>query len=359
MSDSLLAAGLVLIDECYNRRHATSVRYLWMILSAFAALLASPVPATQAPSDPAVDYANQHRVGDIEYREAWFGEGDTRLHYVEAGDGPLIVFYHGFPSTWYSWFDQMEALKDRYRVVAVSALGSQQSGQPDRLEPFKVRRLAKQLDALVHYLNGRERFTLVGHDWGAALAFAYAQAYPHRLNGVIGLSAPPYNLFLDLVSSEPEQQARSQYMQRFRALSLSDIRKNGLGTQITRSAYAGLVGSGDLNAEEADLILRAASDPSAMNGGMNWYRANIGPFAAITDRDRWPRHNRSIKVPALLLWGETDQTFVPAFMDKMPAYAERLEIVKLPGVGHWASIEKPELANAAIETFLATHVAER
>jgi epoxide hydrolase 4 len=329
------------------------VRYLWIILSAFLALLA--VPAHAGEVDPAVTYANAHRSSDIAYREGWHGKGDTRLHYVEAGKGPLVIFYHGFPSTWYSWFDQMEALKGRYRVVAVSALGGTQSGQPESLKPYKVERLAKQLDALARHLNGSERFTLIGHDWGAALAFAYAQAYPKRLNGVIGLSAPPYSLFLDLVHSDPEQQARSQYMQRFRALTLADIQKEGLGEKIAHSAYTGLVGKGALTADEEKLFHNAVGDPLAMNGGMNWYRANIGDFAKTGDKDRWPRHNRPIKVPTLLLWGEADQTFVPAFLTKMPDYAEQLDIVTLPGVGHWASIEKPELANAAIEEFLAKH----
>jgi epoxide hydrolase 4 len=326
------------------------VRYFWMILSLLSALRA--VPAYASETDPAVAYANAHWSGDIGYTESWFGKGDTRLHYVEAGKGPLIIFYHGFPSTWYSWFDQMEALKGGYRVVAVSALGSGPSGKPDSLKPYKVERLAKQLDALAQHLNGGERFTLVGHDWGAALAFAYAQAYPKRLNGVIGLSAPPYNLFLDLVRSNPEQQARSQYMQRFRALTLADLRTEGRSQQIAKAAYAGLAESGALTAKEAELFQSAVGNPRAMNGGMNWYRANIGEFTSISEKDRWPRHNRPIKVPALLLWGDADQTFVPTFLQKMPSYADKLEVVTLPGVGHWASIEKPELANAAIIRFL-------
>jgi epoxide hydrolase 4 len=329
-----------------------AMRLLCTLALIFAMLIGSAADAEQAPNDPFVGYANQHRTGDIAYTEAWFGQGDTILHYVAAGEGPLILFYHGFPSTWYSWFDQMEALKGRYRVVAVTALGAGQSGKPDRLEPFRVERLAKQLDALARHLNGRKPFVLVGHDWGAALAFAYAQAYPKRLRGVIGLSAPPYNLFLDLARADPDQQARSQYMQRFRTLSLDDIKARGLGEQIAKSAYAGLVENGALNADEAELFQRAVGDPQAMNGGMNWYRANVGDFAKISAKHQWPRHNRPIKVPALLLWGEKDETFVPSFLEKMPDYAAQLDIVTLPGVGHWVSIEKPEFANAAIVEFL-------
>jgi pimeloyl-ACP methyl ester carboxylesterase len=332
------------------------VRYLCKLPFIVAVFLVLPAYAEQAQSDSAVAYANQHRTGNIAYREAWFGKGDAQLHYVAAGEGPLIILYHGFPSTWYSWFDQMEALKSRYRVVAVSALGTGQSAKPEKLGAYRVKRLARQLDQFAHHLNGGKRFTLIGHDWGAALAFAYAQAYPKRLNAVIGLSAPPYNLFLEQVRSDPDQQARSQYMQRFRQLTLADIRERKLGEQIAQSSYADLVANGALNAEEAALFHKAVGDPLAINGGMNWYRANIRDFADISNKDRWPRHNRPIKVPTLLLWGEADQTFVPAMLQKMPDYAERLEIVTLPGIGHWASMEKPELANAAIEAFLLEHL---
>jgi pimeloyl-ACP methyl ester carboxylesterase len=304
-------------------------------------------PSSQA-ADPAVVFANANKAGGIAYTEGWFGKGDTRLHYVEAGEGPLIIFYHGFPSTWFSWFDQMEALKTHYRVIAVDGLGAGLSAKPDRLEPYKVKNLAAQLDRLARHLNGRKRFVLVGHDWGAALAFAYAQGYPDRLDAVIALSAPPYNLFLDIARNDPEQQARSAYMQRFGALTLNDIRTGNLGAAIARGAYADLLASGSIAAEEHALFVSALSPPETINGGMNWYRANIAAFADIDAADRWPRHARRIKVPALLLWGEADKAFVPGFLDRMGEYAECVEIRRFAGAGHWLTMERPEAVNAAI-----------
>lgn len=329
---------------------------LFCTLALFIAML-FPTPACAAESDPAVVYADANRTRDIGYKEGWFGKGDTRLHYVEAGDGPLVILYHGFPSYWFSWFDQMEALKGSYRVVAVDGLGAGLSAKPERLEPYRIKRLAKQLDALARHLNGNKRFTLVGHDWGAALAFAYAQGYPKRLDAVVGLSAPPYNLFLDIVRNDADQQARSQYMQRFRTLTLDDIHERKLGEQIARSSYAGLVASGALNAQEAALFQASVGNPSTINGGMNWYRANLRDFAAISDKDRWPRHNRPIKVPTLLLWGDADQTFVPTVPEKMRLYAVNLQVKTLQDVGHWASMEQADLANEELRAFLKTHAA--
>lgn len=303
--------------------------------------------------DPAVVFANANGNAAHPYREGWFGGGDTRLHYVEAGDGPLILFVHGFPSFWFSWFDQMEALKARYRVVAIDALGAGQSGKPQRLEPYRVGTLARQIDALAKHLNGNRRFVLIGHDWGAALAFAYSQGFPRRLNGVVGMSAPPYNLFLDLVRDSPEQQARSGYMQTFRTLTLADIERRGLSERFWRQSYGGLIASGALSPAEGELFRTALADSRAINGGMHWYRANIPMFDAISPSDYWPQRRHTIKVPTLLIWGQDDRTFVASFVDMMRQQNARMSVVTVDGVGHWTSIERPQAATDAIAGFLA------
>ncbi len=328
-------------------------RFLYAVL----ACCALP-PATLAQStvgDPAVAYANQVGRDHVSYREGYFGRGETRLHYVEAGHGPLVILYHGFPSFWFSFFDQMELLKTRYRVVAVDGLGAGLSAKPLDLAPYRIDRLAAQLDDLARHLNGPSRFALIGHDWGAALAFAYAQGYPDRLTAVIGLSAPPYNLFLDLVATDTEQQQRSAYMEQFLKLTLNDLETPGATERVWQQSYGRLIAAGGLTAARGELFRQALSNPMAVNGGMNWYRANIPEFARINATSRWPSDNPRIKVPALLLWGDADQTFVSAAADRMVSYATAATVIHLPGVNHWATLERPELANAAIAAFLRKH----
>ena len=317
-----------------------------------ALVIGAAAPARAAP-DPAVVHANATRSGPIAYREGWYGTGDARLHFVEAGKGPLVILYHGFPSFWYSWFDQMEMLKTRYRVVAVDGLGAGLSAKPLALAPYKVEHLAARLDALARHLNGHRRFILIGHDWGAALTFAYAQAYPWRLRAVIGMSAPPYNVFLALVRDDPEQQARSHYMQVFRALTLGDIETRRLGDQIWQQSYGSLIARGALSEAEGALFRTALSDPRAINGGMNWYRANLAPFDQIDDTLFWPRGNAALTVRALLIWGDADKTFVPGFVERMRSHATRLTVDILPGINHWTPMEDPQAANRSIARFLA------
>ena len=319
----------------------------------FLVSVALGLPAAALCSeDRAVAYANSIRKGEITYSEGYFGKGDDRLHYVEVGKGPLVILYHGFPSFWYSWFDQMEELKGRYRVVAVDGLGAGLSAKPESQDAYRVEKLAGQIDRLARHLNGNRRFTLIGHDWGAALAFAYAQAYPKRLNAVIGMSAPPYNLFLETLRTSKEQQSRSTYMQFFRSVTLDDIRSRNMGEQIWRQSYGALLERGDLNKDEGELFRAALADPLAINGGMNWYRANIPPISEIHEGTFWPRANPKIDVPTLLIWGDVDRTFVSEFMDRMSGYSSDMRIVRLPRINHWTSIERSEPATKEIAIFL-------
>lgn len=315
------------------------------------ALLPLLVAATPTP-DPAVTHANAVRQGDIDYREGWFGTGDTKLHYVETGKGPLVILYHGFPSFWFSWFDQMEALKGRYRLVAVDALGSGLSAKPHSLQPYRIKRLAEQLDALARHLNGNKRFALIGHDWGAALSFAYAEAYPKRLTAVVGMSAPSYNRFLDLVRSNPEQQRRSQYMLAFGKLTLADVSKTGYAQAFVKMAYSGLAERGVLTADEATLFDRAVGRADAINGGMNWYRSNITSFNLDRPASYFPSPKRPIDVPALLIWGDKDKSFVDDFVTDTPSWGKRIRVIRLPDSGHWTPLDGGGPMNDQIAAFL-------
>ena len=117
----------------------------------------------------------------VAFKDGYFSIGDVQLHYVEGGKAPgtapLVLFYHGFPSFWYSFHLQMQDLADHFHVVAVDGLGANLSSRPALLEPYKVENLAAQLDQLAKHVAGDGPFYLVGHDWGGALAWAYAQKY--------------------------------------------------------------------------------------------------------------------------------------------------------------------------------------
>jgi pimeloyl-ACP methyl ester carboxylesterase len=302
--------------------------------------------------DPAVAYAETVSQNALDYREGYFQDGPQRLHFVEAGNGPLIILYHGFPSYWLSWREQFEAFAPHYRVIAVDGLGAGLSSKPEDLNLYKAEALAAQLDRFAHAIAPNEKFILIGHDWGSVLSLAYAQSRPERLHGVVGMSAPPLNNLLAQLTNNPKQQENSAYMQRFKQTTRADIEATDMATRVAQQSYARLEKSGELSAREIELFHQSVGRIEAVDSGMNWYRANIPSWDDIDDASQWPGADVRLKIPALYIHGKKDPIFRPEVLDAMLEAEPMMEIVRLPGIGHWTSMEKPELSNDAIRTFI-------
>ena len=283
----------------------------------------------------------------------YFDFDGITLHYVEAGSGPLVIFYHGFPLFWFSFHHQMSALKDHYRVVAVDGLGVNLSSKPTDLEKYKLVNLAAQLDALANHLAPGESFSLVGHDWGGALAWSFAQAYPDRLEKVIGINAPPTNQLLHLLQTNEEQRKRSSYMWLMRGGKTHTLITENGARRLWKNAYAKFRGLPHFTKAHDETFREALAIPGAVDGGINWYRANIPLLQDLEEAECWPSPTASTPVPALLIWGETDTTFVAEFIDELDQYATNLEVKRLPDVGHTPMLEAPSLTTSIIEEFLA------
>ena len=305
-----------------------------------------------AEADAAVKYANAQVENEAPYQEGYFEYQGVTLHYVEAGEGDLIIFYHGFPSFWFSFYDQMEAFRHEYRVVAVDGLGAGHSDKPNDLSLYRAEALAEHLDALAMYLAEDEKFTLVGHDWGGALAMAFAESRPERLRAVASFNAPSMNVFLDLLRHDEQQQRTSRYMAVMATTPQQAVIENPPGEQIWRDSYGGLLSRGEISEEEYELFGEALRPAAASNGGFNWYRANVPLPANIEDQDYWPNPPRQIAVPALLVWGTGDRAFVPSFIDRMQGVIPDLEVDVFDGANHWSTMSHPELSNQAIARLL-------
>ena len=288
-----------------------------------------------------------------DFTDHYFDFDDITLHYVEAGSGPLVIFYHGFPLFWFSFHHQMTALKDHYRVVAVDGLGVNLSSKPTDLEKYKLPNLAAQLDALANHLTPGEPFSLVGHDWGGALAWSFAQAYPGRLEKVIGINAPPTNQLLHLLQTNEEQRKRSSYMWLMRGGKTHTLITEDGARRLWKNAYAKFRDLPHFTKAHDEAFREALAVPGAVDGGINWYRANIPLLQDLGEAECWPSPTASTPVPALLIWGETDTTFVSEFIDELDQYATNLEVKRLPDVGHTPMLEAPSLTTSIIEEFLA------
>src|SRR4051794_34874601 len=143
-----------------------------------------------------------HRYADL---------GHIRLHYAEAGAGPLIVLLHGFPEFWYSWRHQLPALAAAgYRVVAPDLRGYNLSGKPRSVRAYRLRELAHDVAALIRYC-GSERAVVVGHDWGGGVAWGVAMRHPALLSRLVILNCP-HPVALQRALRTPQQLRRSWYI---------------------------------------------------------------------------------------------------------------------------------------------------
>jgi epoxide hydrolase 4 len=289
-----------------------------------------------------------------EFKPAYFRFKGLDLHYVEAGSGPLVIFYHGFPLFWFSFHHQLRALSKHYRVVAIDGLGVNLSSKPTDLNSYRLANLAEQIDALARHLTGSARFSLVGHDWGGALAWAFAQQYPNRLNKVVARNAPPANQLIHLLATDPDQRARSRYMWSMRSGKVHTWMTENGAEKLWQQAYAGFRGLPHYTTEHDAVFQKGLAQPGAIDGGINWYRANIPIADEICDADYWPSKRATTAVPALLIWGERDDTFVASFIETLPDYASNLTVHRLKDVGHSPMLEVPETVNDLLLSFLSS-----
>jgi pimeloyl-ACP methyl ester carboxylesterase len=290
--------------------------------------------------------------GNTRMTEGFVEVGAARLHYVTAGKGPLVIMYHGFPSFWYAWKHQIQALSAHYQVVALDGLGTNLSDRPDNADAYDIARLASDLDAVARHFSGDDPFILIGHDWGGALSWAFAQRYPARVSKLVVLSAPPYNLFLDLLQNNPDQQRASTYMERLKSSLGEKVLSAADAYLMWQLAYGKLVDQGYLTEAEGELFREALARPGALKGGINWYRANAPSPQKVTEDDFWPSRYAKVSNPSLLIWGQQDKTFVPEFIERLGDYVPDLNIEVIPQAGHWPALSHPQVVNRRILGFL-------
>src|SRR5580765_4017314 len=149
---------------------------------------------------------------DLEKRveNGYADSGGVKIHYVSLGKGPLIVMIHGFPDFWYTWRDQMEALSKDHQVVAIDQRGYNLSDKPKGVENYDVRFLVGDVAAVIRHL-GRDKATIVGHDWGGVVAWQFAINLPQMTENLIILNLPHPNGLTRELAHNPQQIQNSEF----------------------------------------------------------------------------------------------------------------------------------------------------
>jgi len=273
--------------------------------------------------------------------------GDLRLHAVVAGpeEGPLALLLHGFPECWYSWHHQIPALaRAGYRVVVPDQRGYNLSDKPPGVASYQIDHLTGDLLDLIHAV-GRERATIVAHDWGGAAAWRFAMDYPQVVERLVVMNAPHPVALAKALKNDWSQRLKSWYMFTFQVpwlpealFSLSPRATARLffrETAVRRDAFS-----------EADLEVMAAAlaQPGALKSMIHWYRASF--------RYRPAQRARTVEAPTLLLWAEDDVALGKALTYGLERWVPDLEIHYIPDCGHWVQNEAPAEVNEWMLAFL-------
>jgi pimeloyl-ACP methyl ester carboxylesterase len=305
---------------------------------------------------------------------------NVRLRAAVAGTGPLVILIHGFPEGWYSWRHQIQALADAgYRVAAPDVRGYGGSDKPHAIEAYAIKEMCADIDGLIAAL-GAEQAVVVGHDWGAAIAYNMALFHPQRVRALIGLSVPHLgrgpmpgvellrkiykNHFFYVLYFQEAGVAEAELEADVRT-SLRKIYYSSSGeAQKTKARIENPTGPGLLDRfvdptpfpswlTEADLDYFAGQfRDSGLRGPLNRYRNCERDFEQLAAFEGKP-----ITQPAAFLAGSLDTTLraIPGvdMIELMRAQFTDLRSVTLfEDAGHWLQQERPAEVNAALLAFL-------
>jgi pimeloyl-ACP methyl ester carboxylesterase len=283
----------------------------------------------------------------VEPRFARISTNGISLNVAEAGpvDGPLAILLHGFPEFWYGWRHQIGPLAEAgYRVLAPDQRGYNTSDKPPKVASYALDTLADDVVGLIDAC-GRDRATVVGHDWGGAVAWGSIARHPSRFDRAVILNAPHPDAMFRELKANPAQLLRSWYTLAFQVpwlpeamLRRADFR--GLVRGMERSSRPGTFQPADF-----ERYRRAWSEPGALTSMVHWYRAGF--------RYRHqPYSDPLVKVPTLMIWGAKDLFLGPGVARSSYALCESARLEWIEEATHWVQHEEPDRVNRLILDFL-------
>lgn len=279
-----------------------------------------------------------------------------RLHTVSEGSGKLILFVHGFPEFWYEWKDQLAEFGRDHLAVALDMRGYNLSAKPAEVAAYKARHLVEDLRQLANHM-GHERFVLVAHDWGGAVAWNFAAAHPGRLDKLVIVNAPHPVTFARELRDNPAQQRASAYMNLFRSDKAERVLSENHCQRLRRMTLdAWAANGGRASEQDHRAYLDAWTQPGALTGGLNYYRASplhppdeSGSAIPAINPDAF-----RVSVPTLVIWGERDEALLPGNLDGLEELVSDLRVERIPDGSHWVVHEQPDRVNALIRGFLSS-----
>jgi len=272
-----------------------------------------------------------------------------------ARGAEAIVFLHGFPESHRTWRAVAPLLADHVRLVMPDLRGFGESDRPQDVAHYGTDVLIADIFALAEAL-GIDRFALVGHDWGGAIAWAAALRGSPRISRLAIVNSPHPLIFQKSLIEDDAQRSASQYIRAFRQPGMeAAIAAMGFETFFDKT-FAKHADTSLISPEERQTYIDQWSRPGSLTAMLNWYRASkvvVPPPGITVDIPDWVlRTFPKIKIPVRVIWGLEDKALLPVQLEGVGEVGDDVEIYPLPGVGHFAPWEAPTKVADALRPFL-------
>ncbi|WP_420606080.1 alpha/beta fold hydrolase [Novosphingopyxis sp.] len=286
----------------------------------------------------------------------------VELDAVDVGprDAPVLIFLHGFPESHRTWRHEIEHFRDRFRCIAPDQRGYRGSSRPQAVEAYAADKLVGDVFALADAC-GVDKFTVVGHDWGGAIAWGVAlmgqgaEGTGGRVERLVIANAPHPWLYQRALIESPEQRASAQYIRAFRDPGNDAlVREYGLVGLLAKAVkWERSTGMPDA---ERDRLLADWQDRDAAFGMLNWYRASAVVVPAMDMDAPMPEFARrdfpKVTIPTLVIWALDDLALPPVNIEGMDKLVTDMTLAKVPGSGHFVPWEAPDRVIEAMKGFL-------
>ena len=295
----------------------------------------------------------------IEQRRVPLSTGVTlNVAIAGADDAPPVILLHGFPESHRTWRGVADLLADRFRLIMPDLRGFGASDQPQDVADYATDTLVADLFALADAL-GIDRFALVGHDWGGAIAWAAAVRGDPRIERLAIINSPHPAIFQRSIIDNDAQRAGSQYIRAVRDPGMeAGVARMGFDTLFEKS-FSKHVDLATIAPDERARYIADWSRPGALTAMFNWYRASQIVVPAMGEDAAMPawvtRGVPRIRVPVQIIWGLDDRALLPVQLDGIGEVGDDVEVVPLTGVGHFAPWQAPDKVADALAPFLEGH----
>ncbi len=283
----------------------------------------------------------------MDFTARYYQLKEVDLHVIEAGppEGPLLLFMHGFPEFWYGWHKQIPFFAALgYRVVAPDLRGYNLSSKPAGIKAYTSSRHVEDIVQLIQAL-GRQKATLVGHDWGGVVAWHFAIKHPSLLEKLVVMNIPHPAIMRKTLKKSIRQMLKSWYAGFFQLPFLPEFLIKGTSYHMLSNSIVASSRRGTFTEKDLARYRTAWRQPGSLTAMLNWYRA-----ARHSQQEL--KHPQPISTPTLLLWGKNDRFLNKEMATESIALCPSGKLLFLNRATHWLHHEEPDTVNKLILEFI-------